>query len=98
MPSTLTDRSARPGDDELTMLMSRRSTVDWVLARAALDQPGVRLQYGVQVTGLLASPGEPPRVTGVRSKQADHIADLVIDATGRRSPIDRWLRDIGAQP
>jgi 2-polyprenyl-6-methoxyphenol hydroxylase-like FAD-dependent oxidoreductase len=98
MPPTLADRSAHPGDDELTMLMSRRSTVDWVLARAALNQPGVMVQYGVQVTGLIASPGQPPRVTGVRSKEDDYIADLVIDAAGRRSPIDRWLRDIGAQP
>ncbi len=98
MPATLTDTSACPGDDELTMLMSRRSTVDWVLERAAQAQPGVTLHFGVQVTGLIATPEDPPRVTGLRSKQGEHLADLVIDATGRRSPIDRWLRDIGVRP
>lgn len=98
MPPTLTDTSARPGDDQFTLLMSRRSTVDWVLERAALAQSGICTRYGVQVTGLRASNGDPPRVTGVRSQQGDTDADLVIDATGRRSPIDRWLADIGARP
>jgi 2-polyprenyl-6-methoxyphenol hydroxylase-like FAD-dependent oxidoreductase len=98
MPPTLADTSARPSDDELTMLMSRRSTVDWVLKRAVLDQPGITVHYGVQVTGLMASPEDPPRVTGVRWKQGEHDADLIIDATGRRTRIDHWLGDIGAQP
>ncbi len=53
---------------------------------------------GARVTGLLAGPGRPPHVTGVRTSQGDIAADLVIDATGRRSPIDRWLAEIGGQP
>jgi 2-polyprenyl-6-methoxyphenol hydroxylase-like FAD-dependent oxidoreductase len=32
----------------------------------------------------------------VRTNQGDVAADLMVDAMGRRSPIDRWLRDIGA--
>jgi 2-polyprenyl-6-methoxyphenol hydroxylase-like FAD-dependent oxidoreductase len=98
MAPSLTDRTAWPGDDELTLLMTRRSTLDWVLRRAATAQDGVSVRGGVQVTGLLAAPGRTPHVTGVRTDDGDIDADLVIDATGRRSPIDRWLAEIGARP
>jgi 2-polyprenyl-6-methoxyphenol hydroxylase-like FAD-dependent oxidoreductase len=98
MPATLADRAARPGDERLTALMTRRSTVDWVLQRTILAERGVTLQSGVRVLGLLGVPGEPPHVTGVRTDDGDIGADLVVDATGRRSPIDRWLGEIGARP
>jgi 2-polyprenyl-6-methoxyphenol hydroxylase-like FAD-dependent oxidoreductase len=96
MPAWLTDTSARPDDERFTLLMTRRSTIDWVLQRVVLAEPGVTLRCGVRVTGLLAVAGQPPRVTGVRTSQGDLAADLVIDTTGRRSPIDRWLHEIGA--
>jgi 2-polyprenyl-6-methoxyphenol hydroxylase-like FAD-dependent oxidoreductase len=98
MPASLTDTAARPGDERLTLLMTRRSTVDWVLLRAVLAAPGVTLRCGVRVLGLRATPGEPPRVTGVRTDRGDLEADLVVDATGHRSPLDRWLGEIGARP
>lgn len=97
MPASLADKAPRPGDELLTMLMTRRSTVDWVLQRTALAEPGVTLRGGVRVTGLLAVPGRPPRVTGVRTARGEVPADLVIDAGGRRSPIDSWLSAIGAR-
>src|SRR5439155_10776996 len=40
----------------------------------------------------------PPHVTGLRTDRGDLPADLVVDATGRRSPIDDWLAVIGARP
>ena len=98
MPGSLSERSAWPGDERLTTLMTRRSTFDWVLQRAARDEPRVRMCSGVRVRGLLAVPGRPPHVTGVRTDGAEVKADLVLDATGRRSPIDRWLEDVGARP
>jgi 2-polyprenyl-6-methoxyphenol hydroxylase-like FAD-dependent oxidoreductase len=97
MPESLSDVTARPGDEQLTPMMTRRSTVDWVLQRAAAAEPRVTLQYGVKVTGLLAAQGERPDVTGVRTSQGARPADLVVDATGRRSPVDNWLAQIGAQ-
>lgn len=66
--------------------------------RAAVAQPGVTVRGGVQATGLLARPGSPPHVTGVRTRVGDLPADLVVDATGRRSSLDRWLTGIGSQP
>ena len=97
MPASLSDTAARPGDERLTMLMTRRSTVDWVLHRALRRETSVTVRCGVRVTGLLTVPGWPPRVAGVRTGQGDLAADLVIDATGRRSPIDRWLAEAGAR-
>lgn len=97
MPTTLADRSARPGDHRLTPLLTRRSTLDWVLQRAVLDEPAVTVRHGARAVGLIATPGSPPQVIGLRT-QEDLSFDLVVDAAGRRSPIDRWLADIGARP
>jgi 2-polyprenyl-6-methoxyphenol hydroxylase-like FAD-dependent oxidoreductase len=98
MPASLVDRAARPGDERLTMLMTRRSTMDWVLRQTAQAEPLVTLRDHCRVTGLVASPGRPPHVTGLRTDHGDVGADVLVDATGRRSPIDRWLREIGAMP
>jgi 2-polyprenyl-6-methoxyphenol hydroxylase-like FAD-dependent oxidoreductase len=98
MPASLSDNAAWPGDERLTMLMTRRSTIDWVLRRAVLAEPAVTLRCGVRVIGLLPNPGRPPHVIGLRTDQGDVPADLVVDAAGRRSPIDRWLDGIGSQP
>ena len=43
-------------------MMTRRSTVDWVLQRAAAAEPRVTVRCGVKVTGLLAAPGRPAAV------------------------------------
>jgi 2-polyprenyl-6-methoxyphenol hydroxylase-like FAD-dependent oxidoreductase len=98
MPRSLVDKGERVGDEQFTMLMSRRSTLDWVLQRIVRAEPRISVRDGLQVTDLLAIPGHPPRVTGVRSIQGDFTADVVVDASGRRSVIDRWLRKIGAKP
>ena len=98
MARTLADTSPRPGDDQLTLLMTRRSTIDWVLRRAIVAEPRVTLRRGVVVTGLIAVSGEPPHVTGARTNAGDVQADLVVDAAGGRSPIDQWLKEIGAHP
>src|SRR5581483_1155472 len=68
LPPTITDRAEQPGDERVTMLAGRRSTMDWVLRRAAAEQPGVTLRQGIAVTGLLATAGTPPHVTGVRTE------------------------------
>jgi 2-polyprenyl-6-methoxyphenol hydroxylase-like FAD-dependent oxidoreductase len=98
MPAGVTDRDGLPGDEPFTLVMTRRATVDWVLARAAAAEPRVRLRYRTPVTGLVADPGDPPVVRGVRTPEGELPADLVVDATGRRTPVDRWLEGIGARP
>jgi 2-polyprenyl-6-methoxyphenol hydroxylase-like FAD-dependent oxidoreductase len=66
-----------------------------VFRRILLDEPDVRLVEDATVEGLV---GSPDRITGVRFHGQDHPADLVIDASGRRSPLATWLDGIGAPP
>jgi 2-polyprenyl-6-methoxyphenol hydroxylase-like FAD-dependent oxidoreductase len=98
MPPTVTEHSPAPGDERLALLMTRRVTVDWVLGRIAAAEPAIEVRYGEQVTGLLVEPGDAPRVGGIRTERGALTADLVVDTTGRRSPVDRWLAAIGARP
>jgi 2-polyprenyl-6-methoxyphenol hydroxylase-like FAD-dependent oxidoreductase len=100
MPPTITDRSARPDDDRFVTVTGRRTTLEYAVAKAAdAVLPVIR---GVSVSALLT--GRPqtdgvPHVTGVRTAYGTEIqADLVIDATGRRSKLVDWLHAAGARP
>ena len=42
-------------DEDLVMIACRRTTFEWVLRRAALDEPNVTIRTGVAATGLLTS-------------------------------------------
>jgi 2-polyprenyl-6-methoxyphenol hydroxylase-like FAD-dependent oxidoreductase len=97
MPPSLTDKGTRPGDERLTLLMTRRSTLDWILRRALAEENRIQVRYGTRATGLNSEAGQVPHVTGVRTDQGDVSADLVIDASGYRSRIDGWLADIGTR-
>lgn len=93
---------ARPDDDRFDTLTGRRATVEAVTSRTCEDTPNVTVRRGAAVTGLLT--GAParrgvPHVTGIELEGGERvISDLVIDATGRRSPLPRWLEAIGAAP
>jgi 2-polyprenyl-6-methoxyphenol hydroxylase-like FAD-dependent oxidoreductase len=97
MPPTLSDRADRPGDEEYTSVATRRSTFDWVLRRAVASQSGIHAHGGVRAIGLVTRPGAPPRVVGCATTSGELAADLVVDATGRRSAIDSWLQHAGAR-
>jgi len=91
------------GDEDVVLLACRRVTFEWVLRRHVLDGGCVDFRDGVTVTGLVAEPGDPPRVTGVRLRSAAGpeetlSADLVVDASGRRSKLRHWLEAIGTPP
>ena len=91
------------GDDDIVLLACRRSTFEWVLRRHILDTGRVDFRDGVSVTGLSSVHDEVtglPRVTGVRVEDADGsayelTADLIVDASGRRSRLRKWLPQIG---
>jgi 2-polyprenyl-6-methoxyphenol hydroxylase-like FAD-dependent oxidoreductase len=87
-------------DDDIAVLACRRTTFEWVLRRYVSELPEVEVRSGVAVSGLLAEPGEaggPPRIRGARSANASFEADLVVDASGRRSRLRHWLADVGAR-
>ncbi|SEP15444.1 2-polyprenyl-6-methoxyphenol hydroxylase [Trujillonella endophytica] len=102
LPPSIADRAPRPGDERLRFITGRRPVVESVVATAAAEQPGLTVRRGVRVAGLVAGPSAVagvPHVTGVRTTTGDELpADLVVDATGRRTPAADWLTGIGARP
>lgn len=92
-----------PRDDDLVLLACRRVTFEWALRRHVLATGLVEYRSGVQATGLAAESDAdgPPRVLGVRVRtrggaETTLPADLVVDASGRRSRLPDWLEAIGA--
>ncbi len=84
----------QPGDEDLAVLVVRRTTFEWVLRNAALAEPHVSIRTDATVTGLTVSRagGSPPTVDGVTLADGTTVAaDVVIAAMGRRSPVPRWL-------
>ncbi|MFF2009547.1 NAD(P)/FAD-dependent oxidoreductase [Streptomyces sp. NPDC058195] len=89
---------ARPGDDDLVTLQSRRIVLEAALHEAVDREPDVDVRLGEAADGLLVDRrGEVPRVTGVRSGSRAYTADLVLDAAGRRSPVPGWLAGAGCR-
>ncbi|MDQ4037090.1 MAG: FAD-dependent oxidoreductase [Actinomycetota bacterium] len=101
LPPTVSDRSARPGDDRFTSISSRRPTIEAVIAAAADDQAGVTVRRGVAVAGLIAGTSAIPGIpgaAGVRTATGEELrADLVVDAMGRRTAAADWLAELGAR-
>ncbi|HEX3784150.1 MAG TPA: FAD-dependent oxidoreductase [Pseudonocardiaceae bacterium] len=91
-PPMLGKFETQPGDEELRMLTCRRAVFEWALRQRTLAREKVSLRAGATVRGLLRSSTEANRVTGVRLDDGSTIeADVVIDASGRRSNADEWL-------
>jgi 2-polyprenyl-6-methoxyphenol hydroxylase-like FAD-dependent oxidoreductase len=92
----------REGDEELDSITARRPVMEAAFAFAAAGSDGVTIRRGVPISGLVVGDDVVhgvPNVVGVRTEDGEELrADLVIDATGRRSPLPRWLDDIGAKP
>jgi 2-polyprenyl-6-methoxyphenol hydroxylase-like FAD-dependent oxidoreductase len=79
----------------LPMLCASRPHLEAHVADHVASQPGVDLARGVAVTGLDGDASQPA-VTGVRLGDGSTIdADLVVDATGRRTRSPEWLTDLG---
>lgn len=93
---------SRPADERFDVITGRRCVVEAVAARLAEEADGVTVRRGAAVTALvLGAPASPgvPQVTGVRLDGGERIgADLVIDASGRRSSLPRLIADAGGAP
>jgi 2-polyprenyl-6-methoxyphenol hydroxylase-like FAD-dependent oxidoreductase len=83
----------------LEKLAFSRELLDWVVLRALRTRTNVRCRDGVEVQGLTGGAG---RVSGVRlsheGRDEEMAADLVVDATGRRSRLPDWMKDLGCAP
>ncbi|MCW5727550.1 FAD-dependent oxidoreductase [Parvibaculum sp.] len=90
-----------PGDEDMTILTSRRTTLELVMRRYAARQPGIHFETGALVRGILTDRANGKlRVTGVTVEQngerRDWPADIVIDAAGKNSQMIEWLNEAGA--
>ncbi|MBA2553547.1 MAG: tryptophan 7-halogenase [Geodermatophilaceae bacterium] len=90
------------GDERFHTVTARRPVLESALARAAQNEPGVTVRRGTAIravsTGTPTRPGVP-HVTGLVTETGEEIrADLVIDASGRRSTVPALLAAAGARP
>ncbi|WP_433226727.1 FAD-dependent oxidoreductase [Microtetraspora malaysiensis] len=88
----------RTGDEDLVTVRTRRIVLEAALAAAVQREPAIDVRQGRRVSALTIRDGHPPRVTGVQVGGDTHRADLVIDASGRRSPVPAWLTAAGCRP
>jgi 2-polyprenyl-6-methoxyphenol hydroxylase-like FAD-dependent oxidoreductase len=101
LPPTLKSHYApQPGDDELSILFSRRTTLELVMRRHAAKLPGVEFVSDAGVRGLLARRGDGGlTIEGLKVERdgntEDLRADVTIDASGRNTAFPDWLRAEG---
>lgn len=100
-PPSLSDWTSRPDDERMAYVTGRRPVTESVIAAAAEEEPRLTIRRGVRVAGLLsgksAIPGVP-HAAGVRTTAGEELgADLVVDATGRRTRAVHWLLELGAR-
>jgi 2-polyprenyl-6-methoxyphenol hydroxylase-like FAD-dependent oxidoreductase len=100
MPRSVTDRAQRDGDERFVTMTARRPVLEQALARAAEAESALELRRGVSVRELVMSAYDGiPHVSGVRTESGEELlADLVVDAMGRRSQLPRWLVAAGTGP
>jgi 2-polyprenyl-6-methoxyphenol hydroxylase-like FAD-dependent oxidoreductase len=98
MPARANLGEPRPGDEDLAVLIVRRTTFEWVLRQAVIAEPSVELHTEVVVEGLTSSSSRDgiPVVDGVRLADGSTLAaDVVVASTGRRGNVPAWLAEIG---
>ena len=105
LPASLRGSYSPVADDRnLTILTSRRTTLECVIRSYVAELPNVTLETGVRVRDITVDArSQPPAVTGVMAETdtkplAPRPADIVIDATGRTSQTPQWLAQHGVVP
>ncbi|MFE6051863.1 NAD(P)/FAD-dependent oxidoreductase [Kitasatospora sp. NPDC056446] len=85
---------------EPTVEVRQGSRVDALVFETpeADEAAGAAGPAGARGAQTSAGEGRPARVTGVRTGTETHRADLVVDASGRRSPVPGWLVAAGCRP
>jgi 2-polyprenyl-6-methoxyphenol hydroxylase-like FAD-dependent oxidoreductase len=91
----------RPEDQRFETLTGRRPVLECAFAQIGEDTPGVKIVRGVGVCEPIAGAWVRrgiPHVGGVRTTDNQEItAELVIDATGRRSRLGDWIAALGGR-
>jgi 2-polyprenyl-6-methoxyphenol hydroxylase-like FAD-dependent oxidoreductase len=90
----------RPGDADLRLLLGRRPVVEGAVAAVAARTPGLVTRRGAKAEALVSTTDADgvPHVGGVVVEGGEMVpADLVVDAMGRSTTVDRMLDAIGAR-
>lgn len=101
LPPTLHDAYVpAAGDDEMSFLFSRRTTLELVMRRYAARLAGVEFINDAGVLGLIARREKQTiAVEGLQVERGgalqDMRADAIVDATGRNTQFPDWLRAQG---
>ena len=100
VPPSLPRLEPHADDQRFVSLTARRPILEAVFARTAAAEPRLEIRRGIAASRLVTRDRSGvPNVIGVRTELGEELlADLVVDATGRRSPLSRWLEDAGAAP
>lgn len=91
----------QPGDEDLSMLFSRRTTLELIMRRYAASLAGVKFVTDAGIRGLTSERRNGQLVvTGLKvdidGETHDMPADIVVDATGRTTQFPEWLAAEGA--
>lgn len=89
---------AKPGDEDLTVLTSRRTTLELVLRQYVGELPAVTLRSGVNVAGLAGEARDGVFVCeGLKLDGGEVLPGIVVDAAGRSSQVFDWLAEAGIE-
>ncbi|MGW5848722.1 NAD(P)/FAD-dependent oxidoreductase [Streptomyces sp. NPDC055254] len=90
------------GDERFETVTARRPVLEAALLATATDTPGVRILGGTRVVSLLVGESRTsgrPHIVGVMTESGVCIeADLVVDASGRRTQLPDLLAQVGVEP
>ena len=102
LPETIASTyAATAQDEEMAIIVSRRTTLELAIRRYVERQPGVHIRSEVFVDGLLNRRDRNGALVaeGLRLADGEAIrADIVVDAAGRNSPVLDWLEAAGVAP
>ncbi|HVE64464.1 MAG TPA: FAD-dependent oxidoreductase [Mycobacteriales bacterium] len=93
-PAAVRDQLDAAACADLIALAARRGVFEWALSRAAEDETGVERRTA-DVSGITYDGGA---VSGVVVDGEPIAADLVVDASGRRTRADAWFAAVGLAP
>ena len=95
----------QPGDADLSVLLSRRTTLEFVMRAYVESRPGISFATDTKVRGLVVEKGRDGihtlkalRIEKPDSTQEEMRADLIVDASGRNSNFRDWLTELGIVP
>src|SRR6201999_3292730 len=96
-PSLKAHYVKQTGDEDLSILFSRRTTLELAMRRYTARLPGVTFVTEAGVRGIVM---DGASVKGLQVEHGgaltDMLADVTIDASGRNTPFPDWLRAHGA--